>query len=129
MPEICVHGSFVKGLCRAGREVDAMRFFYVERKKGLIQVDQLSGFVIKELCRKGKVGDAVRIFDETLENDGFVNPSDASNCLLAGYWEVGRVREAERLFGSMMSGGGGGFGRPDLLTYITMVSGYCNQGI
>ena len=128
VPEICVHGSFVKGLCRAGREVDAMKFFYVERKKGLIQVDQLAGFVIKELCRKGKVDDAVRIFDETLENGGFVNPSDASNCLLAGYWEVGRVGEAERLFGSMMSGGGGGFGRPDLLTYITMVSGYCNQG-
>ena len=57
------HGGAVPG--RPG--VDAMRFFYVERKKGLIQVDQLAGFVIKELCRKGKVDDAVRIFDETLE--------------------------------------------------------------
>lgn len=125
VPEICVHGSFVKALCRAGREVDAMKFFYVERKKGLIQVDELAGFVIEELCGIGKVDDAGRIFHETLANGGFVNPTAASNCILASYWEVGRVAEAEKLFGSMQTGG---FGWPDLLTYTTMVSGYCNQG-
>lgn len=51
--EICVYGSFIKALFWAGWGEDAMKFFEVERKKGIVRVDEIARFIIIGYVKKG----------------------------------------------------------------------------
>ncbi|KAF5821922.1 putative tetratricopeptide-like helical domain superfamily [Helianthus annuus] len=98
LPETCVYGSFIKALFRSGRDEDAMKFFKVQRKKGLVRVDEIVTYVIMGLCENGKSDDALRLFDEILTVNGFVNGSNVCNIILDGYWKHNGVSKAELFF-------------------------------
>ncbi|XAR62069.1 hypothetical protein NMG60_11016664 [Bertholletia excelsa] len=122
--EICVYGSFIKALFQANREDDVMKFYNIERKKGIVQVDEIARFIIMGLCEKGKVDQAFTLFSETITSVGFVYCMDICNFILAGYWKEGRVEDAEKLFSRLKDGC---FGLPNLITYKTMINGYSRE--
>ncbi|XP_017254804.1 putative pentatricopeptide repeat-containing protein At1g12700, mitochondrial [Daucus carota subsp. sativus] len=124
VPEICVYGSFIKALFAADRDKDAIRFLQVEKKKGLVKVDEIASYVIKGLCQKRKLDEAVRIFDETSVLGEFLNRTNICNCILGNYWKEGRSAEAENLFRRLKEGN---YGLRDASTYEVMINGYCNQ--
>ncbi|KAL8096334.1 hypothetical protein AgCh_037336 [Apium graveolens] len=123
--EICVYGSFIKALFVANRDKDAIRFFQVEKKKGLVKVEEIASYVIMGLCQKGKLDEAVNFFNETATPGAYVNCSNVCNCLLGNYWKESRFPEAEYLFRRLKNGN---HGVPDVSTYGIMINGYCNQG-
>ncbi|XP_019174103.1 PREDICTED: pentatricopeptide repeat-containing protein At5g61990, mitochondrial-like [Ipomoea nil] len=117
--EICIYGSFINALFRAGRAEDALKFFDVESYKGVIRMEDMARFVITGLCYDGRLDEALEIF-----NNG-IACARTLNCILDGYWRARRVVEAERLFQRLQ---GGGFGYYNVSTYGTMINGYCNEG-
>ncbi|XP_057975108.1 pentatricopeptide repeat-containing protein At5g61990, mitochondrial-like [Malania oleifera] len=123
--EACVYGSFIKALFRAGQEDDAIKFFNVERRKGLVHVEDITKFVIVELCKKGKIDEASRIFYEDVLSGKFVNDISICNCILDSFWKAGRTAEAESLFERILNGS---FGVPDILTYKVMINGFFSRG-
>lgn len=125
VPEICVYGSFIKALFVADRDKDAIRFFQVEKKKGLVKVDEIASYVIMGLCQNGKLDEAVRFLNETAAEFGrFSNCSNVCNCILNRYWTENRLAEAEYLFRRLKDSN---YGVPDVSTYEIMINGYCNQ--
>lgn len=125
VPEICVYGSFIRALFVADRDKDAIRFFQVEKKKGLVRVDEIASYVILGLCQKGNLDEAVKLFDETASLGAFFNCSNVCNCILGNYWKRNRLAEAEHLFRRLKNGNYGVL--PDASMYEIMVKGYCNQ--
>ncbi|KAI3705969.1 hypothetical protein L1987_76219 [Smallanthus sonchifolius] len=125
LPEICVYGSFIKALFRGGRDEDAMKFFKIQTRKGLVRVDELGRYVIMGLCEKGKPDDALRLFEEILSVNGFVNRSNVCNVILDGYWKQSGVADAELLFESWRLDEGK-YGKLDVMTYTIMFNGYCS---
>lgn len=126
LPEICVYGSFVKALIRSGRDKDAIKFLNVQKKKGLVRVDEIGRHVIMGLCEKGKADDALRVFEEIVMVNGFVNGSNVCNSILDSYWKESRVGKAE-LFFERWQLHKDNYGRPDLMTYTIMLNGYCSH--
>ncbi|KAI3758391.1 hypothetical protein L6452_05952 [Arctium lappa] len=126
LPEICVYGSFVKALIRAGRDKDAIKFFNVQKKKGLVRVDEIGRHVIMGLCEKGKADDALRVFEEIVMVNGFVSGSNVCNSILDSYWKENRVVDAE-LFFERWRLYEGNYGRPNVMTYTIMLNGYCSH--
>ncbi|MFS7903211.1 putative tetratricopeptide-like helical domain superfamily [Helianthus anomalus] len=125
LPEICVYGSFIKALFRSGRGEDAMKFFKVQRKKGLVRVDEIVTYVIMGLCENGKSDDALRLFDEILTVKGFVNGSNVCNIILGGYWKHDGVSKAG-LFFERWRLNEGRYGKLDVTSYTIMFNGYCS---
>ncbi|KAM0051066.1 putative tetratricopeptide-like helical domain superfamily [Helianthus debilis subsp. tardiflorus] len=125
LPEICVYGSFIKALFRSGRDEDAMKFFEVQRKKGLVRVDEIVTYVIMGLCENGKSDDALRWFDDILTVNGFVNGSYVCNIILGGYWKHDGVSKAE-LFFERWRLNEGRYGKLDVTSYTIMFNGYCS---
>ncbi|KAJ0807104.1 putative tetratricopeptide-like helical domain superfamily [Helianthus annuus] len=125
LPEICVYGSFIKALFRSGRGKDAMKFFKVQRKKGLVRVDEIVTYVIMGLCENGKSDDALRLFDEILTVKGFVNGSNVCNIILGGYWKHDGVSKAG-LFFERWRLNEGRYGKLDVTSYTIMFNGYCS---
>ncbi|KAJ0783164.1 putative tetratricopeptide-like helical domain superfamily [Helianthus annuus] len=125
LPETCVYGSFIKALFRSGRDEDAMKFFKVQRKKGLVRVDEIVTYVIMGLCENGKSDDALRLFDEILTVNGFVNGSYVCNIILGGYWKHDGVSKAELFFERWRSNEVR-YGKLDVTSYTIMCNGYCS---
>ncbi|XP_021743503.1 pentatricopeptide repeat-containing protein At3g22470, mitochondrial-like [Chenopodium quinoa] len=124
MAQVCVYGSFIKALFRAGREEDALKFFHVECKKGLVCSDELARYVFVQQCNKGEVDSAMKIFDELSRKGAFINTVIHCYCLLSSLWGAGRILEAERYFDRMNHGD---LAPPNLATYRLMVCGFCNE--
>ncbi|KAF5821923.1 putative tetratricopeptide-like helical domain superfamily [Helianthus annuus] len=125
LPETCVYGSFIKALFRSGRDEDAMKFFKVQRKKGLVRVDEIVTYLIMGLCENGKSDDALRLFDEILTVNGFVNGSYVCNIILGGYWKHDGVSKAELFFERWRSNEVR-YGKLDVTSYTIMCNGYCS---
>ncbi|KAI3783765.1 hypothetical protein L1987_42851 [Smallanthus sonchifolius] len=125
LPEICVYGSFIKALFRGGRDEDAMKFFKIQTRKGLVRVDELGRYVIMGLCEKGKTDDALRLFEEILSVNGFVNRSNVCNVILDSYRKQSGVANAELLFERWRLDEGK-YGKLDVMTYTIMFNGYCS---
>ncbi|CAO2812892.1 unnamed protein product [Amaranthus hypochondriacus] len=123
--QVCVYGCFVRALFRAGREEDALKFFEIECKKGLVCSDELARYVIVELCESGEVDKAMKVFDEFRRKDGFVNTVMLCNVVLSSLWNAGKAIEVEKRFEEMKNGN---LEPADTTTYRLMVSGFCNQG-
>ncbi|KAK1432250.1 hypothetical protein QVD17_09145 [Tagetes erecta] len=126
LPEVCVYGSFIKALFRGGRDEDAMKFFKIQRKKGLVRVDDIGRYVIMGLCEKGKTDDALKLFEEISTVNGFVNGSILCNVILDSYWKQNSVGKAELLFERWLLGEGN-YGKLDVMTYTIMFNGYCKS--
>lgn len=124
MPQVCVYDSFIKALFRAGREDDAIKFFYIECKKGLVCSDDLARFVIMQLCVNGRVDDAMRIFNE-FGKTSMCFDVILCNCLVGSLWAFERAIEAEAFFEKMNEGD---LAPPNPSTYKLMVCGFCDQG-
>ncbi|KAL3514283.1 hypothetical protein ACH5RR_027000 [Cinchona calisaya] len=124
VPEICVYGSFIKALFRVGRGEDAMKFYDVERRKGIARSEEMVIFIIKGLCENGRVDDAFNILKDVRSRGSF-NCVDACNCILDSYWNEGRVAEAVNFFEKLQDGS---FGQLDSSTYMIMAHGYCVDG-
>lgn len=125
MAQVCVYGSFIKALFRGGREEDALKFFHVECKKGLVCSNELARYVFLQHCEKGGVDNAMKIFDEFYRKGVFTNSVIHCNCLLGSLWGAGRILEAERYFERMNNAD---LAPPNLATYTLMVCGFCNRG-
>lgn len=141
MAQVCVYGSFINALFRNGREEDALKFFHVECKKGLVCSNQLARYMFFQYCEKDRVDDATKFFNiRTVssckdgcgpgrvgsgQNRARINPVADCNCLLGSLWSVGRILEAEKYFELMKNGE---LAPPNLATYRVMVCGFCNNG-
>ncbi|KAI3751940.1 hypothetical protein L2E82_23034 [Cichorium intybus] len=133
LPEICVYGSFIKALFRAGRDEDAMKFFNVQKKKKLVRVNEIGRYVIMGLCDKGRVDDALLIFEEIgrMVNGGYLTVTStllmwndllACNSILKCYWKQSRVADAEVFFERWRL-----HGKIKVETCIIMINGYCSH--
>lgn len=123
--QVCVYGSFIKALFRAGRDEDALKFFNVELKKGLICPNELAKFMIVELLGKGRIDDAIRNFEEFVIMGTLCKCVDLCNRLLGGLWSSRKAMEAEEHFHRMKNGS---LALPNMCTYKLMICGFCDQG-
>ncbi|KAL8231967.1 hypothetical protein R6Q57_001745 [Mikania cordata] len=126
LPEICVYVSFIKALFRCGRDEDALKFFAIQRKKGLVQVDEIGRYAIMGLCEKGKTNDALKLFEEILTVNGFASSSNVCNIILDSYWKQNNVANAELFFEKWLLNEGY-YGKLNVMTYASMLNGYCRS--